>query len=250
MTKILVSLVATYVLVPFVGALPYGVVGCGAGKEAVVTNFKIANYTQVGGGPLSDYNLTIKIDDEVLNPNTPFDFEAFKDHKLTLAAQGEPFSGFLLRMEGSNDGFTVDAILPIETLDPVTKTTNSGGAKEVYICKQAYFVAGVSHDSPVKKSVVEMILNMGSVTSNLILDVSVIAESSVGQNFSEWYFSAYTLNAVEGAIDTPPPTVSPVRSTETPTPEVSGTSTQSGAMMMSPIYLSTSALGVGLLLGP
>ena len=168
--------------VPLVGALPYGIVGCGTGKESVVTNFNIGNHTQLGGGPIADNNVTITIDNEVLDPNIPFDFEALKDHKLTLSAQGDQFSEFLVRLDGS---FTVDAILPIETIDPLANATCLGDAKKVFICKQAYFVAGVSHYSPEKKSMVDLKLNMDSVTSHLILDVSVGTETRVSSRISQ-----------------------------------------------------------------
>ncbi|CAJ1945313.1 unnamed protein product [Cylindrotheca closterium] len=250
MPKIFKLLVATALLVPLVGALPYGVVGCGAGKEAVVTNFNIGNYTQLGGGPIANYNVTISIGNQVLDPNIPFDFEALKDHDLTLTAHGDPFSEFLVRLDGS---FTVDAILPTETIDPFKDATSSGGAKEVFICKQAYFVAGVSHNSPEKKSMVDLNLKMDSVTSNLILDVSVVAETSVEQNFSEWYFSSFLLNAVEGAAMTTLPTPRPtIQSSDSPTLKAgeSGTNTQSDATTLFSIHWSMLTLGVRLVLGP
>ncbi|KAL3930573.1 MAG: hypothetical protein SGBAC_011703 [Bacillariaceae sp.] len=250
MSRIFKLLVVTALLVRFVESLPYGAVGCGTGEDAVVTNFNIGNYTQVGGGPIADYNVTIAVDNQFLDPRIPFNFEQHKDHKLTLTAQGDPFSGFMIRLDGS---FTVDAILPTKIIDPLTNEANYGGAKELFICKEAYFVAGVSHDSPEKKSLVDLNLKMDGVASNLILDVSVVAETSVGQNFSEWYFSSFTLNAVEGAIEMNPPTESPtIWSTDSPTqiPEQFGTTTQSGATTLFSIFWSTTTIGASLLLGP
>jgi hypothetical protein len=213
-------------VLPFANAIPNGVVGCGAGREALGFNDNVhATLMQVGGGPLSDFNLTMTLNDQVLDPNVPIDFEIQKDHNLTLTAGGDQFAGFLVRMESPDGVRTVDSILPIETFDPITNATSTGGAKEAYICKQAYFVAGVCHDSQAKKSTVEFNLNMESVTENLVLDVSVVIKTSIGENISHWYFTSYKLNAVSDAMDTTSPTPSPtIASSEVPTAsDISGT---------------------------
>lgn len=206
-------------VLPFANALPNGVVGCGAGTEALAFNDNIhATLIQVGGGPLSDFNLTMTLNDQVLDPNVPSDFEIQKDHNLTLTAVGDQFAGFLVRMESPDGVRTVDSILPIETFDPITNATSTGGAKEAYMCKQAYFVAGVCHDSQAKKSTVELNLNMESVAENLVLDVSVVIKTNIDENISQWYFTSYRLNAVSDAMDTTSPTPSPtIASSEVPT---------------------------------
>lgn len=206
-------------LLPVAYAIPNGVVGCGAGTEALSFNDNVhATLNQVGGGPLSDFNLTMTLNDQVLDPNVPTEFEVQQDHNLTLIASGEEFAGFLVRMESPDGIRTIDSILPFETLDPITNASSTGGAKEASICKQAYFVAGVCHDSSAKKSTVELNLNMGSVAQNLTLDVSVVIKTNVIQNISHWYFTSYTLNAVSIAMATPSPTTSPtIALTEAPT---------------------------------
>eukprot|EP00980_Cylindrotheca_fusiformis_P029829 scaffold23911_cov127-Cylindrotheca_fusiformis.AAC.9 len=149
------------------------------------------------------------LNDQVLDPSLETDFETQKDHNLTLIAEGSEFAGFLIRMESPDGIRTIDSILPVETLDPSTNETSTMGAKVASICKQAYFVAGVCHDSPMRKTSVKLNLNMGSAAQDLVMDVSVVVQASISQNISHWYFSNYTLNAISGALDTYFPTQSP-----------------------------------------
>jgi hypothetical protein len=201
---VLLAVLACLILLPSpVTSYPSGILGCDAGRGAILMDFSgevwnpHSDYTQVGGGPISDYNITMQLNGKDLYPNIRVEFEVNKDYTLSLVATGTEFSGFLIRMDSpADENIRTDAILPIEELDPITGTETTGGAKQSTICTSAWFVPGVCHDSRSKKTRIEMNLNMDTITENLVLDVSVVARTSKTEKISEWYYSNFTLNAI------------------------------------------------------
>jgi hypothetical protein len=209
-----------------VSGFPSYVGSCAAGTEALLQTTTILDLqthgilNQIGGGPLSDYGITMLLNGQVLDPSTPAEFTTGDDHSLsfTVPDGNLPCKGFLIRMDSVVDAIrTVDAILPIESIDPDTNMTTTGGVKVAPECQFAELVAGVSHIDATQKQEVNVNLNMEDETDGLELDVTVVIQTSISQNISHWYYSRFILNAVkpEGVPTSAPETFGP---TQVPTP--------------------------------
>jgi hypothetical protein len=212
-----------------VSGFPTAVGSCAAGTEALLQTTSIVDLqthgilNQIGGGPLSDYGIIMRLNGEALDENllVSKDFTTGDDHSLsfTIADESQTFSGFLIRMDSVGDDSirTVDAILPIESIDPDTNMTTTGGVKIPTECRLGELVAGVSHEDATPKRAVNVNLNMADETVGLELDVTVVIQTSISQNISHWYYSRFILNAVkpEGVPTSTPETEGP---TQAPTP--------------------------------
>lgn len=222
-------------------AFPGAVGSCAAGTEALLQTKSPSEQlkthgtlNQVGGGPLTDFNLSLEFDGLVLEPGRSLDFETGTDHTLSLIASGDSFGGFLIRMESVDGTRTLDALLPIEIMDPNTNETGTGGVKVPSECL-VEFVAGVSHVNAERRQHIDVNLYMETPTEGLLLDVTVVVETSIARNVSHWYYSQYTLNAVrpEGQptaapITTPVPTAA-LSSEPSENPTISSSDDSSGS---------------------
>jgi len=213
--------VVLYTALGTAAAFPTSVTSCAAGTAALlqpdspIDELRVhGTLNQVGGGPLSDYNITVTLDDTVLDPNNPVDFISGIDHTLSVSSSND-FKGFLIRM-GSVDGTrTVDAILPIGDADTAL-------SKVAPSCKVIELVGGVGHKDALPKTQVDNLLNMGKLSDGLELDVTIAVETSINRNISHWYFSRYILNSIP---DPNAPTASPT--TKAPTDQPTDQPTQS-----------------------
>jgi hypothetical protein len=209
-----------------VSGLPNALGSCAAGTEALLQTTSIVDLqahgilNQEGGGPLFDYGIIMLLDGEVLFPSIEANFTTGDDHSLsfTIADGNQPCKGFLIRMDSADDTRTVDAILPIESIDPDTNMTTTGGVKVAPECQFGDFVAGVSHKDASQKREVNVNLNMADETDGLVLDVTVVIETSISRNISHWYYSRFILNAVKPEAV---PTSAPETETPTQTPPTS-----------------------------
>jgi hypothetical protein len=239
---------------PLVRGFPAATGSCAAGTEALLQTTSLVgavqihgSLNQVGGTALSDFNLTLTLDGEVLDPSVPVDFATGVDHELSLQADSvdNAFAGFLIRMQNS-DSFTptVDSILPALVEQPDGNFT-SKGVQVSQICRSVNLVGGVTHDTPKLKTIANMILNMDFETQALELDVTVVIKTNEVLNISSWYYSRYILNSVIVEEATTPPEITPVPS-EGPTAAPTSAPTEAkngGGMLTIHIGLWLTTLG-------
>jgi hypothetical protein len=195
--KIINGLVFAGFLSRIADSFPSGAGSCAAGTDAILLPGQShANNTQVGTTFLADFGINVKLNSEVLEPDTPTDFSTGVNHTLTIVANNAPFLGFLARVEGSGDDVFLD-----------TTSALASNSTDVQValstCINVNRVGGVTHTSNDEKMSVSAILMMDEPVMDLLLDITVVVRNINSQDVSEWYFSRYMLNAIGPPMSSP-----------------------------------------------
>jgi hypothetical protein len=192
---------------------------CSAGTDALLQPNQIVDLqthavlAQLGGVDLSEFGLKLELNGMALDVNTPTDFDVRSDHMLSLVAEGAFYAGFFIRLEATGSAETFGALQPLDdSVQHVSSCEDPGHA-------------GVSHTENSRKQQTNMTLSMDMASAGLILDVTVVIETSVARNISHWYYSRFMLNSVipEGQPTDSPTTLTPTKApvadvpSETPT---------------------------------
>jgi hypothetical protein len=179
-------------------AFPTATGSCNAGTGAILQpGFSHASNAQVGTGPLSDAGISVTLNDDTLDPDTPTEISTMEEYNLTIVSDGtKPFTGFLARIGGSGDDPFLDTTTALDAYDTQAQVAEA-------TCVQINRVGGVSHTNAAPKTVVSSLLKMDDAANGLLLDITVVIRNVDALNVSEWYFSRYELNAVA------PPSMAP-----------------------------------------
>ena len=185
-----------------VHAFPSEAGSCRAGGNAVGGSHKAR--TQVGGGPLSDHGLELRLDGTKLQAGVVSQIVVGTSYSLELVATTptNTFRGFLIRLESPN----------VDTIEAMSVPENANGIQvSDYFCVNIEGVGGLTHTTSNDKTQVSGLLQVDETAMDLTLDVTVVVQNRPG--VSEWYYSQFLLQA----ISMPPPTPAPVVPTKPPT---------------------------------
>jgi len=187
-----------------VNAFPYQAGSCAPGKEAILTpQLSHATKIQVGTGPLSDKGLVVLLNGMPL-ADSGTNVSVGTTHKIMInSTSGDAFRGFLLRLDGNGNYMDADlALNPIAGDELVQVSTT---------CVDVYSVGGITHTSNIDKTVIVGTLKLDGTAQGMTLDITVVISNNVSQNVSEWYFSSYSLDAIQNTsvVTVAPATSSP-----------------------------------------
>jgi len=177
--------------------------------------------SQVGGGPLSDHGLELRLDGKKLASESFSQITAGTKHSLELVAtsSGKTFRGFLMRIES----------LDIDTTEVLSVPSNANEIQVPSLCVNNEGVGGLTHTGPQDKTRVQGFLQVDDLALlDMFLEVTVVVQNSVG--VSEWYFSEYTFEAKSAQ----PPTPEPITATKAPTSKPTMSSTSMPSLRPSP----------------
>jgi len=200
MNKIIATFL-TLTLINVASALPYQAGHCRQGTLAGLSGV----HGDVGGGDITQGNLELSIDGDVLGDNK-VTLEANRDYTFKL--QGDfGFKGFLVRLEDSTGTESVDGAFEVSP-------ANEGLIKPHPGCSDS--VSAVTHPNNGDKSSVEFTFNLSKPVADLRLDVTVVKNKSP-DNF---FYSLYSLGVTGSDDTTSAPTGEP---TSAPTGEPTST---------------------------
>jgi hypothetical protein len=167
--------------------LSTGAAQCHVGESSAGgLHLRAANITT---GLLQEFGLEVLLNGQVLSDANATDFVVGRDHLLTLrSTTGAIFRGLLFSLgAGDNRADTTDA------LDVAPESAAILRVASVCIAED---VGGLTHVNNLGKTEAAGVLRMDEMDSNLILDVTVVIENR--NDVSSFYYTQYTLNAVEG----------------------------------------------------
>ena len=212
-----------------VTALPTGAAACPA-NVAAVQGSHISTTRTITTGQLMDGQLQMTLrsssssgTETPLSTDSATDFGINQDYTLQLKTDSNMFRGFLFRLgppvvvkveegEPVNNGTTTttipmeddgddgdddddnDVIMTKESLRVAANDdVNVQLASTVCITNEQ--VGGLTHANSIDKQVATGILRMDEIAAGLVLDVTVVVRNQGTE--SEYYYTQYTLNAVE-----------------------------------------------------
>lgn len=184
-----------------------------------------------GGTALSDFDLSVKIGDSVLDPATPFEVTAGTDYPISLVSgDSGAFLGFLMRLAKTS-------------VDATDYFTTEDANVQIFTMCHGAGAAGLAHNNNTEKTMVMGTLNVDMAVEGLVLDVTTVISNgkAVPGSPSEWYLSNYTINAIAA------PTAAPVEAPpSTPAPSSAyGVTTTSTVSM---VLLAVIGTGVSILM--
>lgn len=165
--------------------------------------------TQVGGGPLSDHGLELRLDGTKLQAGNVSQVVVGTSYSLELFAtiSTNTFRGFLMRLESPN----------VDTIEAMSVPENPNGIQvSEYFCVGIEGVGGLTHTTSNDKTQVSGLLQVDETAVNFTLDVTVVVQNR--QGVSEWYYSQFLLQAISLLSPTPAPVVPTKPPTMTPKP--------------------------------
>ena len=185
----------------FTYAFPTSVGSCLAGISAVQQGAH-ANLNQVdqGGQGIDTAGFQVLIGGQQVYPDQIFEFTAGEEHSIQLVATGDIMRGFLLRLESVDGQDTRDALA---SSDPQVTIP--------FYCTNTEYVGGMGHVGRASKTLIEGTLYMAEPSYEMILDVTTVVSTIYSYGIAEWYFSTFTLRAVQQGSDiiyeAPPATI-------------------------------------------
>ena len=189
-------LLATVLSERGVHAFPSEAGSCRAGGNALGGSHKARS--QVGGGPLSDHGLELRLDGTKLQSGVVSQVVVGTSYSLELVATTPTytFRGFLMRLESPT----------LDTIEALTVPDNANGIQVAdYFCVNIEGVGGLTHTTNNDKSKVNGLFQVDEAATDLTLDVTVVAQNREG--VSEWYYSQFLLQAISVPAPTPAPVV-------------------------------------------
>ena len=180
-------LLAALTVLPYLSnAFPTGAGSCEGGMAAVGGSHVVAE--NVEDGSLSEGNLLVRINGQVLSPNRAMDVPIGVVNEWEISGS-DAFRGFLMRLDGGTGN--------VDTTASLEPNPGQGGSVQVAesVCVNAYGVGGVTHRSRALMSSASGRLLLDEVSQGMNLDVTVVVENR-NQN-SEYYYTGYVIHAVE-----------------------------------------------------
>lgn len=193
-------------------AFPTGAGGCPGGQPAVGVPHRNAS-TTVTTGTLDQGNVRINVEGNSLPLEKPFYLFAKQAAQLKIIApfSGDGIRGVLIRLGHSNlhvnEAYDLTSTLsPVPSTNPIATEDKQIRLETTYCPLEN--AAGLTHADNSPKYLIDGILQVDDVISDLTLDVTVVFQNRNG--ISEFYYSNYTLHVV---APTAPPTEAPGSST-------------------------------------
>ena len=203
-----------------VTALPTGAAACPA-NVAAVQGSHISTTRTITTGTLRDGNLQMTLvapgTETPLSLDSPTDFAINQDYTLQLKTTDNTFRGFLFRLGPPAVVVEEETEEPVNGTTTATATTSSMEDADVVetqeslrvstdddvnvqlartVCITNEQVGGLTHANSLEKQTATGILRMDEIAAGLVLDVTVVVRNQGTE--SEYYYTQYTLNAVEG----------------------------------------------------